>query len=304
MALSSLPAAASGFAAYLHSQVLPARHAETRRVGDCQLTLVEHAPCRGIEYAPVDALIVSVVLKARQQPVVRQLPSHELRFLDSVGQVVLTPPDNPSWWRFESAPQVLHLSIPNNTVGALLHLPPSLVTRQLQQAARQVHDDPLVSHLATRLWLTAPHTTSHTRRHAQAGLVTLLATLLDNANKPEPLATSTQGLAPWRIQKALDWMDRARPEATVAELAAHLGLSPDHFSRAFKAATGQSPHQRMSQRRLDQAKHWLQTTSRPLTELAAELGYASSAHFSTRFRQLVGESPSQWRARHRTDVQD
>ena len=99
------------------------------------------------------------------------------------------------------------------------------------------------------------------------------------------------------IERALATMrgplDRPLPLATLAESA---GLSPFHFARTFRRATGIPPGQFLTALRLEQAKGLLLTTDRSVTEICFAVGYDSVGTFTTRFTQLVGLSPGRIRA--------
>jgi AraC family transcriptional regulator len=84
-------------------------------------------------------------------------------------------------------------------------------------------------------------------------------------------------------------------EHSLEELAAHAGLTPSHFCRVFKKATGASPHQYVMRVRLERAKQLLIQTDLGLGELADSLGFASQSHFTRLFRQAVGRTPSAFR---------
>jgi transcriptional regulator GlxA family with amidase domain len=95
--------------------------------------------------------------------------------------------------------------------------------------------------------------------------------------------------------------DFARP-LTVAHLARRARLSTFHFIRAFKATTGQTPHQYLRGQRIARAKHLLETTPLPVTEVCEQVGFESLGSFSSLFRRLTGESPARYRATHRRSV--
>lgn len=79
---------------------------------------------------------------------------------------------------------------------------------------------------------------------------------------------------------------------TVGELAGSLGLSPAFFSRAFKGALGQAPHDYIIDRRLARARGLLSTGKAGLADIAQACGFSSHAHMSAAFRARLGIAPS------------
>ncbi|MDB5312349.1 MAG: marA [Gemmataceae bacterium] len=88
---------------------------------------------------------------------------------------------------------------------------------------------------------------------------------------------------------------------SLGQLAAVARLSPYHFARQFKAATGLPPHQYVIARRVERAKQILQDgTGLSLAEVAAEAGFSDQSHFSHHFKRIVGVTPGQFRTPSRT----
>jgi AraC family transcriptional regulator len=83
---------------------------------------------------------------------------------------------------------------------------------------------------------------------------------------------------------------------TLGQMAAFAHLSPYHFSRQFKAATGLSPHQFVIARRVERAKELLQPRGGlNLSEVAARVGFTDESHFAHHFKRLVGVTPGRFR---------
>jgi AraC family transcriptional regulator len=72
-------------------------------------------------------------------------------------------------------------------------------------------------------------------------------------------------------------------------------LSPFHFSRVFKQATGMTPHQFVTRARMLHAQRLIRETSRSLIEIALEVGYTNPSHFAQVFRRVVGVTPTEFR---------
>jgi AraC-like DNA-binding protein len=108
---------------------------------------------------------------------------------------------------------------------------------------------------------------------------------------------------PATLSEVREYIDRncAKP-LTVERLARLAGLSTFHFIRAFRAVTGQTPHQYLRARRIERARELLATTPMPVTEICDAVGFQSLGSFSSLFRKLTGETPAAYRARHRRSV--
>ena len=89
----------------------------------------------------------------------------------------------------------------------------------------------------------------------------------------------------------------------VATLAQAAGLSRAHFSRAFKAAFGVSPHAYLLTRRLERAAAMLKTTDRSVAEICFSVGLQSVGSFTTSFTRTYGMSPTAYREKFPPAVQ-
>jgi len=105
-----------------------------------------------------------------------------------------------------------------------------------------------------------------------------------------------------RLTRVTEFINASVERAfTVNELASVACMSPAHFSRSFKAATGTAPHEYVSRQRLDLAKRLLLASDRLLVDIAYATGFSSQANFNRAFRKAVGTTPSAYRARKLRD---
>jgi AraC-like DNA-binding protein len=82
----------------------------------------------------------------------------------------------------------------------------------------------------------------------------------------------------------------------VEDLARAAGLSRAHFSREFRRAFGETPHQYLLTRRLERAAALLRTTDRSVAEVCLAVGLQSVGSFTTSFGRMFGMSPTAYRA--------
>lgn len=77
-------------------------------------------------------------------------------------------------------------------------------------------------------------------------------------------------------------------------LARECRLSTRHFTRAFRASTGSSPHRWLVDARLEVAKTLLKAGSAPISEIALICGFSDQSHLTRSFSRAFGESPGAW----------
>jgi AraC-like DNA-binding protein len=108
------------------------------------------------------------------------------------------------------------------------------------------------------------------------------------------------GLAPGALKRIREHVEKGLAEKiNVCELAALVGLSESHFSRAFKQSVGQSPHRYLLLQRIAAAAELIEKTDRQLTEIALDAGFSDQCHFTRMFVREMGETPLAFRKRHR-----
>lgn len=79
------------------------------------------------------------------------------------------------------------------------------------------------------------------------------------------------------------------------ELARQTRLSKFHFSRKFKALTGEAPIQYFIGLKMQRACHLLDSASLSVKQIAADLGYDDAYYFSRLFKKVMGISPARYR---------
>jgi AraC family transcriptional regulator len=72
-------------------------------------------------------------------------------------------------------------------------------------------------------------------------------------------------------------------------------MSPDHFARLFKQATGRTPHQYVVIRRIERAKRLLRETEWPIIDLSRQVGFQDQSYFTAVFRKHAATTPKAYR---------
>jgi AraC-like DNA-binding protein len=99
------------------------------------------------------------------------------------------------------------------------------------------------------------------------------------------------------LLRAKDLVDaHYRERLDVPTMARAARLSTAHFSREFRRAFGETPHQYLLTRRMERAAALLRTTDRSVADICLTVGLRSVGSFTTTFGRAFGMSPTAYRA--------
>jgi AraC family transcriptional regulator len=164
-------------------------------------------------------------------------------------------------------------------------------------------EDPLAAHLAAALVLDARMNGAAGRLVGESLVVALVGHLLRSlggasaARVRQAGAARPGSLRPDRVRVVADFVEsRLDGDLSLGELAGLLGMDVFGFSRAFKAATGCSPHRYVVEARIARAKSLLRDGTLSISEVAMRTGFATPSHFSSTFRRLTGNTPRGWQS--------
>jgi AraC-like DNA-binding protein len=110
------------------------------------------------------------------------------------------------------------------------------------------------------------------------------------AGTRDPIVGKSLGLLHSRI--AHPW--------TIADLADEVGISRSALVERFTRYVSEPPMTYLTRWRLQLAARSLESTSRGVAEIAADVGYESEAAFNRAFKREFGQPPGRYRSEHRT----
>ena len=100
----------------------------------------------------------------------------------------------------------------------------------------------------------------------------------------------------FRVRRSLRLMQETYSEETqMDDLAREVGLSRPHFFKLFKMQMGITPNLYLNTLRAEHAIDELMTTSKSVTDIGLDLGFASQASFTRFFSSNVGIPPTDYR---------
>lgn len=131
---------------------------------------------------------------------------------------------------------------------------------------------------------------AHSAVRARAALHATLVLLIRESREARPECVSEL------VGRARRWIEEHVSEHfRVADVAKRVGISSVQLQARFRRELACSVGEYRTRVRIERAKRMLVESRRAVTEIAFELGFASSQHFATAFRRRVGISPERYR---------
>ncbi len=97
------------------------------------------------------------------------------------------------------------------------------------------------------------------------------------------------------IERAIAYIqDNLTGDLRLETVAEHVAFSPIHFHNCFKASTGMTLCEYVTDQRIKKAINLLISTDLTLSEIAYECGFSSQSYFSYAFKKAMGMTPRQY----------
>ncbi|MDA9410741.1 MULTISPECIES: helix-turn-helix domain-containing protein [unclassified Bradyrhizobium] len=190
----------------------------------------------------------------------------------------------------------LHFYVPHSALDSLAD----------QSGARRIdaldcrpvgHDDAIVRHIGASLREGLRRPDEANQLFTDHMMLALTAHVAQTYGGFRQTAETGRGaLAPWQLARACDKLEAdLGGKLPLQAVAAELGLSVSHFSRAFRASTGLPPYRWLLHHRVRTAKRLMGAHGVSLSEVAISAGFANQSHFTRVFSAITGVSPGAWR---------
>lgn len=207
------------------------------------------------------------------------------------GQVVILPPHREHEYRSSmDRPWTIYWLHVTGTKTAALH---RLLTDDGTRTVIDIGEDADILSLFEEVFLTMRQSYGPDNL-LLASLSTgrLLARMI-TLHRRQPQSLDTRQ----RIDTTIRYMQqRLDARVAVLELAHLANLSRSHYAAAFKQQTGYAVVDYFIRLKMQRGAWLLDTTTRPIKAVAAELGFDDPLYFSRQFRRVYGVSPVQYRA--------
>ncbi|MDC9811790.1 MULTISPECIES: helix-turn-helix domain-containing protein [Rhizobium] len=179
-------------------------------------------------------------------------------------------------------------------------------------------------------WLAAPHLTPLDPENAEAAYVMQTLRRLGDefenrrSGRNEVLAAyvalalrltarisdqgNTRELPPDENERRLEMLNELiqrhfRSHKPASFYARELGVSPTHLTRIVRSMTGNTPHELLAGKLIEEAKRQLVFTLGSVQEIGFRLGFADPAYFSRFFLKYTGETPRVWRVKEKVRLE-
>jgi AraC-like DNA-binding protein len=177
-----------------------------------------------------------------------------------------------------------------------------LENRQLERAVRDerpfLTDRPLSAGMQAALFQAfyCPFQGSARRLYLEGKALELIAHWLCCGAKVEPSLRPLKPDESERIWRARDLLlQDLRNPPSLMELSKAVGITHTRLNSGFKTIFGHTVFEWFRIQRLEKACMLVMEGQKNMTEIAYEIGFASSSHFTCAFRRFFGTTPSRYR---------
>lgn len=221
---------------------------------------------------------------------------HAPRWLDTE-RFNLIPARTEADWDFRGNPELLLVHIRDRLVRSVILEVYGADPDHVHMLGHLAEHDDEASSFARLLLKEAERSAPGTRLFADTVSRTLALHLVRHYSSLGPLRPGSKpSISSKRMRRVIEFLNNnLADDLSLARLAKVSGLGPSQFGRAFRAETGRTPHLYLVEMRVKAARHLLEHTTLPVTDVGFRCGFTQPSHFATMFRKITGMTPREYR---------
>jgi len=212
-------------------------------------------------------------------------------------RICLTPGEAITRWQHSGRPQILQVYLRRSVYEAAVSEICRCDTSAAELAPRFAILDPLLEQLAIAIHHALKAGTAEDGLYIDT-IAQMMAVHLarQHSTRSQSRTEPVPAVHGCKMRRLMEYIDaNLESNLGLAAMAAEVGVSPLYLARAFKAASGQSPHQYVIARRVERAKELLRNTDMLIVDVALAVGFSSQSHLSHWFVRQVGVPPAGYR---------
>ena len=161
----------------------------------------------------------------------------------------------------------------------------SLPRDALSNVSGRMRHIPYAARLIDQMWHAAASDDRAANLVLDGSFLQLLGVLLSECDDRRALAP-VPAIGDARLARAIDYVETHLSEPlTVGEIASVAAMSPSHFARSFRAATGEAVWAFVVRRRTERAREMLARTDLPQAVVAHRCGFSDAGHLRRALRR-------------------
>jgi AraC family transcriptional regulator len=209
------------------------------------------------------------------------------------GDIVLIPRGEACTWDGDGMGEALILSLPPALSDKTAMLESDWSPARIEFISRVGYADPLVHAIGQAILGELQTEGLFGALYLESLFRTLSLHLLRNHAVFTPKETTVKGkLSAEAVRRVLDYVHSyLEQEITLEAMAALVHLSPYHFARKFKEATGLPPYQYVLHCRVERAKTLLTAGEHSIREVAQMVGFANQSQLTRHIKNAFGVTP-------------
>ncbi|MGR6468669.1 helix-turn-helix domain-containing protein [Rhizobium sp. PAMB 3182] len=198
----------------------------------------------------------------------------------------------------------LHLFLPGQPFSSTILQEFDLDPAAIELRYESIDQDPFIEFAAGQILQEMSTESAAGRLLIETLAVSLSAHLVRSystaSSRQQGKRSSEGALDARRMRRVTDYIEfHLDEEFSVADLAEVACMSVAHFARAFKHATGTSPHAYVNGKRMALAKQRLLDDNWNVADVAIAAGFSSHANFTRAFKNSTGMTPHTFRSEMR-----